>query len=157
MLTCFTRTSASSTPRVLVALVPLCVGCGINHYQPRHFDFVSVVEKTEPGPGGWRAACLHAPIVNTRSWETYLCRLGVGMPMETATKGPISEALAQRIAADCANDAGRQVLEFPNSPRPGAVCEEFKATFHSVLSRSVAGSRVTTLCDGKTHPQVIEF
>ncbi len=138
-------------------MLPLLAGCSINHYQPLHFQFVTVVQKTDPDSGGWRAACLLVPIVNTSSWETFFCKFGVGMPLETQTDGPISTALAQRIAANCANEAGRIVLEFPNSPSPGLVCQEFKSTFHTILNRAVLGSRVTTLCDKETTPHVIEF
>ena len=77
-------------------------------------------------------------------------KFGVGMPIETEMTGPVSEALSQRIAANCANEASNLVLGFPNSPVPGAVCEEFKSTFDEVLSRAVPGSRVTKLCDKKT-------
>ncbi|MFY0569742.1 hypothetical protein ACN28E_38760 [Archangium lansingense] len=136
---------------------PLLAGCTINHYQPRHFEFVTVVKKPKSGSGGWRAACLHVPIVNTATWDTFFCKMGVEMPLETKAEGAISTALAQRIAADCANEAGRLVLGFPNSPSPGLVCQDFKSTFHTILNRAVLGSQVTTLCDKETTPHVIEF
>jgi len=75
-----------------------------------------------------------------------------------ATDDPaLRRALAQRIAADCANEAGRIVLEFPNSPRPGLLCQDFKRTFHQVLSRAVPNAQITTLCHEQTTPHVIEF
>ena len=142
---------------LLVVLLPLLAGCSINHYQPRHFQFVTVVKKSKSDPGGWRAACLHVPIVNTATWDTFYCKFGVEMPLATTADGSISTSLAQRIAADCANEAARIVLEFPNSPRPGLLCQDFKSTFHTVLSRAVPTAKVTTLCHRQTTPHVIEF
>jgi len=142
---------------LLVVLLPLLAGCSINHYQPRHFQFVTVVKKSKSDPGGWRAACLHVPIVNTATWDTFYCRFGVEMPLESQEVGPISTALAQRIAADCGNEAAKIVLDFPSSPRPGLLCQDFKSTFHATLNRAVLGSQVTTLCHRKTTPHVIEF
>jgi len=142
---------------LLATLLPLLAGCSVNHYQPHHFQFVTVVKKSEPDSGGWRAACLHVPIVNTATWDTFFCKFGVEMPLETQADGLISTALAQRIAADCANEAARIVLEFPNSPRPGLLCQDFKSTYHTILNRAVLGSRVTTQCHRKTTPHVIEF
>jgi len=144
-------------PLLFAVLPPLLAGCSINHYQPHHFQFVTVVKKPKSGSGGWRAACLHVPIVNTATWDTFFCKLGVEMPLATNENGSISTVLAQRIAADCANEAGRVVLEFPNSPSPGLVCQEFKSTFHTILNRAVLGSQVTTQCDKETTPHVIEF
>jgi hypothetical protein len=142
---------------LLAVLLPLLAGCSINHYQPRDFHFVTVVKKSEPDSGGWRAACLHVPIVNTATWDTFLCKFGVEMPLETLADGSISTTLAQRIAADCANEAAKIVLDFPSSPRPGLLCQDFKSTFHTTLNRAVLGSRVTTQCDKETTPHVIEF
>ncbi len=138
-------------------MLPLLAGCSINHYQPHHFQFVTVVKKSEPDSGGWRAACLHVPIVNTATWNTFFCKFGVEMPLETQADGFISTALAQRIAADCANEAAKIVLDFPNSPSPGLLCQDFKSTYHTILNRAVLGSRVTTQCDKETTPHVIEF
>jgi hypothetical protein len=152
-----TRSRAPSLRHLFAVLLPLLAGCSINHYQPRHFEFVTVVKKPKSGSGGWRAACLQVPIVNTATWDTFYCQFGVEMPLETQPYGSISTALAQRIAADCANEAARIVLEFPNSPRPGLLCQDFKSTFHTTLNRAVLGSRVTTLCDKETTPHVIEF
>ncbi|MCY1081747.1 hypothetical protein [Archangium lansingense] len=133
----------------------LLAGCTINHYLPRHFDFVTVVEKTEPGAGGWRAACLHVPVINSQGLSTFVCRFGVEMPIETEAEGYISETLAQRIAADCATEAGRIVLRAPSSPSPGLVCEQFKKKFNEILGRAVKGSRVMTECHERTTPTTI--
>jgi hypothetical protein len=138
-------------------MLPALAGCSINHYLPRHFDFVTVVEKTEPGAGGWRAACLHVPVVNTQDLSTFVCRFGVEMPIETKADGYMSVTLAQRIAADCANEAGRIVLRAPTSPSPGLVCEQFKKKFNEILERAVRGSRVKTECHEKTTPTTINL
>ncbi|WP_152622556.1 hypothetical protein [Archangium violaceum] len=135
----------------------ILTGCTINHYLPRHFDFVTVVEKTEPGADGWRAACLHVPVINTQDMSTFVCRFGVDMPIETEADGYLSLTLAQRIAADCANEAGRIVLNAPASPGPGLVCEQFKKKFNEILNRAVLGSRVKTECHKKTTPMTINL
>ncbi|WP_143195219.1 hypothetical protein [Archangium sp. Cb G35] len=133
----------------------ILTGCTINHYLPRHFDFVTVVEKTKPGADGWRAACLHVPVINTQDMSTFVCRFGVDMPIETEADGYLSVTLAQRIAADCANEAGRIVLSAPASPSPGLLCEQFKKKFNEILNRAVLGSRVKTLCHEATTPTII--
>ncbi|MFY0528623.1 hypothetical protein ACN28I_37490 [Archangium gephyra] len=138
-------------------VLPVLGGCTINHYLPRHFDFVTVVEKTEPGPDGWRAACLHVPVIHTPNLDSFVCRFGVEMPIETRVDGYISVTLAQRIAADCANEAGRIVLSAPSSPSPGLVCEQFKTKFNEILDRAVRGSMVTKSCHKKTTPTIINF
>jgi hypothetical protein len=64
----------------------------------------------------------------------------------------MSEPLAQRMAADCANEALREVIASPASPLPGLVCMQFTNTFQVVLSRAVRGSKVTGQCENKSHP-----
>jgi hypothetical protein len=143
---------------LIAVLLPMTAGCSINRYHPGHFQFVTVVEQTEPGAGGWRAACIHAVVINKTTLEPFVCKFGVGMPIETGDAGPISSALAQRIAADCANEAGAIVLKAATTiPSPGLVCEKFKNTFDEILDRAVRGSRVTTLCDKKTTPTRFEL
>jgi hypothetical protein len=144
-------------PRLLVVVPTVLTGCSINHYQPGHFRFTTIVEKTEPGAGGWRAACIHATVINRSTLEPFFCKFGIGMPIETEGVGFMSEALAQRIAADCANKALGDVIASPVSPLPGLVCEQFKSTFDDTLARAVRGSRVTTLCDKKTTPIRVEL
>jgi hypothetical protein len=90
--------------------------------------------------------------VNKSTLEPYFCKFGVGMPIETQKLGLMSEPLAQRIAADCANEALMEVIASPASPLPGLVCMQFTNTFHVVLNRAVLGSRVTGQCDKKTNP-----
>lgn len=142
----------SALLRGLGVVLPVLAGCSINQYQPGHFQFTTIVKKTGAGAGGWRAACIHATVVNKSTLEPYFCRFGVGMPMETDEVPLMSEQLAQRIAADCANEALREVLAAPASPLPGLVCKQFTDTFHVVLNRAVPGSKVAGQCEKKTNP-----
>jgi hypothetical protein len=139
-------------PRWLGVFLLVLPGCSINHYQPGHFQFTTIVEKTEAGAGGWRAACIYATVVNKATMEPYFCNFGVGMPMETKAIPLMSEPLAQRIAADCANEALREVIASPASPLPGLVCIQFTKTFNAVLNRAVPGSRVAGQCAEETNP-----
>ncbi len=150
-------TRMSALPLWLGMVLPVLPGCSINQYQPGHFQFTTIVEKTEAGAGGWRAACVHATVVNKSTLEPYFCRFGVGMPMETEEIPFMSEPLARRIAADCANEALREVLASPASPLPGLVCRQFTNTFNAVLNRAVFGSRVTSECEKKTNPIRVEL
>lgn len=84
--------------------------------------------------------------------EPYFCQFGIGMPIETKDVTWMSEPLAQRIAADCANKALSDVIAAPTSPLPGLVCIQFTNTFDTVLDRAVPGSKVTTSCEKKTKP-----
>jgi hypothetical protein len=138
-------------------LLPVLSGCSINHYQPSHFQFTTIVEKTEAGADGWRAACIQATVINKSTMEPYFCEFGVGMPIETKGFGLMSEPLAQRIAADCANQALREVIAAPASPLPGLVCTQFRNTFHMVLNRAAPGSSVTVRCAKKTKPIRVDF
>jgi hypothetical protein len=147
----------SAFPRLLVVVLPVLSGCSINHYQPNHFQFTTIVEKTEAEADGWRAACIHATVINKSTLEPYFCKFGVGMPIEHGEVGLISEPLAQRIAADCANQALREVIAAPASPLPGLVCTQFRNTFHEVLNRAVPGASVTVLCEKKTKPIRVDF
>src|SRR4029078_1645806 len=91
----------------LLPLVVLSSGCAsavTGRIQPAHFQFTTTVPQREPGPGGWRVACVHAQIKNGDTEEVYTCPFGVQMPIEN-NNGPISSTLAQRIAGDCANEA----------------------------------------------------
>jgi hypothetical protein len=142
----------SALLRLLGVVLPVLSGCSINHYQPSHFQFTTIVEKTEAGADGWRAACIHATVINKSTLEPYFCKFGVGMPIESKEVGLMSEPLAQRIAADCANEALREVIASPASPLPGLVCRQFTGTFDVVLKRAVPGAKVTVLCEKKTKP-----
>ncbi|WNG54741.1 hypothetical protein F0U59_08100 [Archangium gephyra] len=147
----------SAFPRLLVVILPALWGCSINHYQPSHFQFTTIVKKTRAGAGGWRAACIHATVINQSTMEPYFCNFGVGMPIEHGDVGLISERLAQRISADCANQALREVLASPASPLPGLVCTQFRNTFHEVLNRAILGAKVTVLCEEETKPIQVDF
>jgi hypothetical protein len=147
----------SALPRWLVVVLPVLSGCSINHYQPIHFQFTTIVKKTGAGTGGWRAACIHATVINKSTLEPYFCNFGVGMPIKHGEVGWMSEPLAQRIAADCANQALREVLAAPASPLPGLVCTQFRNTFHEVLNRAVRGAKVTVLCEEETSPIRVDF
>jgi hypothetical protein len=106
-------------------------GCSsLMRVQPEHFQFVTTVEKTEVGADGWREACIHANMLNMATHERFVCKVGIGMPIETEAVGPISNPLAQRIAADCANQAADIVIGSATaSTTPGLACESFKRRF----------------------------
>jgi pyruvoyl-dependent arginine decarboxylase (PvlArgDC) len=133
-------------------------GCSLSRIVPEHFQFVTVVEKTEPGAGGWRAACIHAHMVNMATQDSMVCKFGVEMPVETEEEGLISTPLAQRIAADCANHAADSVMGAATAATtPGLACQSFKSTFDKVLYQAVRGSQVTTICHKMTKPVRIGF
>jgi hypothetical protein len=148
----------------LVALLPLAVlssGCAAalvtGRIRTEHFQFVTTVPHTEPGVGGgWRAACVHAQINNGDTEEAYTCILGVEMPIETRS-GPISTSLAQRISADCANDAAYAVLSTMTKPPPPplyTLCTSVREAFTLRLTAAIPGSRVKSTCDRRTKPVV---
>ncbi|MCY1017865.1 hypothetical protein [Pyxidicoccus sp. MSG2] len=139
-------------------LLPVCWGCATGGLQPGHFDFVTIVEKTELGPDGWRAACVHALMENMTTRESFVCKFGVEMPMETEQEGSISRALAQRIAADCATVAAERVFRPATAALPpGLACESFKKTYQETLYGAVQGSIVRTTCHKKTTPVKVGF
>ncbi len=143
---------------VAVLLSLLCWGCTTGGLQPGHFNFVTIVEKTEPGPGGWRAACVHALMENMTTRDSFVCKFGIEMPFETEEEGPISRALAQRVAADCATVAAERVFRPATAALPpGLACESFKKTYHEVLNGAVRGSSVRTKCHVKTTPVKVGF
>lgn len=113
--------------------------------KPSHFNFVPIIERTEPGGDGWQAACVH--LLLRRTWgEPYTCIFSVEMPIET-TKGPISLVQARRKAADCANLAARVALSATTPEVPlGIACTSFIQTYFALLGRAQRGSRVTRRC-----------
>jgi hypothetical protein len=120
--------------------------------QPRHFQFITVVEKTGPGPGGWREACVHVPI-RRDTGEVFMCSLGVGMPIQTRGSEPLPLALAQRISADCANlSAQMSFSQTTPITSLGLACEGFRSTFTTALGGAVKGSRVSQMCHKATTP-----
>jgi hypothetical protein len=148
---------------LLAAILPLVVlssGCAsavTGRIQPVHFQFATIVPHTGPGPGGWRAACVHAQINNGDTGEVYTCIFGVEMPIENDGNGPISTALAQRIAADCANDAAYSVLSTMTKPPPPplyTLCTSVRAAYALRLNAAVLGSRVKPGCNPRTKPVI---
>lgn len=120
--------------------------------QPRHFRFVTIVEQTGPGPGGWRAACVRVPL-RRDSGEAFLCQLGVEVPMQTAKEGPIPLELAQRISSDCANLAAQTVFSATTPVTAlGLACEDFRNTFTIALKGAILGSKVSKDCRQETTP-----
>jgi hypothetical protein len=120
--------------------------------KPEHFQFATVVKHRGEGAGGWRAACLHVGIKRSTG-ELYICKMGVGMPIQTETEGLVSHSLAQRIAAECAN-AAAQVAFAPTTPATalGLACESFKSAYRLALGGALSGSSVRTECHEQTTP-----
>ncbi|WP_375756435.1 hypothetical protein [Corallococcus exercitus] len=145
---------------VCLGLAWLLTGCATGtgtvvegSLQPRHFRFVTVVEQTEPGPGGWREACVHVPL-RRDTGEVFKCTLGAGVPVQVTGSEPMPVELAQRISANCANLAAQTVF---SSTTPvtalGLACEEFRATFTTALDGAIFGSRVRQTC----HPATLSL
>lgn len=146
----------------LVLLLPMFSGCVrpvsrtrtivTGRLEPRHFHFVTVVEKTEEGPGGWRAACVHVRILRSNTGESFDCRLGIEVPIEN-DDGPVSVQLAQRIAAERTNETSRVVFESATPITPlGLLCEKFKNTLRPLIEASIGGARLMTRCHEKAIP-----
>jgi hypothetical protein len=99
-------------------------------------------------------ACIHAQINNGSTQETYRCTFGVEMPLENKD-GPISTALAQRISANCANEAAYAVLSTLTKPPPPplhALCMSVRDAYRVMLSAAIAGSRGKANCDPQARP-----
>ncbi|RKG84516.1 hypothetical protein [Corallococcus terminator] len=150
---------ATLRARVVLAVVSWwmtgCMATGTvveGRLQPQHFKFVTIVEQTGPGAGGWRAACVRVPL-RRDTGEVYPCQLGIGLPMQTSRMGPIPLPLAQRISADCANLAAQTVFRAATPTTPlGLACEEFRGTYTLALSEAIVGSRVSKTCRRETTP-----
>ena len=144
---------------VLPPLAALVAGCATpvtGRIQPLHFQFTTVNPQRKSGPGGWRAACVHAQVKNGTTGERYTCQFGVEMPIENE-EGPISLILAQRVAAECANEAAYTVLTTLTSPTPlplYTLCTEIRAAYGLRLSAAIIGSRVMATCDPRTKPVI---
>jgi hypothetical protein len=146
-------------PRRLFLLLSACLlvvasGCTAgNSYtivekrvKPRHFKFVPVVDQSELGPGGWRAACLYLHLAHDDG-RALICKVGVEMPLETGELGPISTVKAQRVAANCANAAADLALGATTAATPlGIACSSFIKTYEVTLRVAIKGSRVRPLC-----------
>jgi hypothetical protein len=101
-------------------------------------------------------ACVHAQIMNGDTKEVYTCRIGVEMPLET-NSGPISTPLAQRISAECANEAAYAVLSTLTKPPPPpmySLCTAVIDAYALRLNTAIVGSRVKTKCDPRARPVV---
>ncbi|NPD22659.1 hypothetical protein D7Y27_00295 [Corallococcus sp. AB004] len=144
---------------VYLGLAWLLTGCAMRtgtvvegSLQPRHFRFVTVIEQTEPGPGGWREACVHVPL-RRDTGEIFKCTLGIGLPIHAKGSEPIPVELAQRISANCANLAAQAVFSATTPVTAlGLACEEFRTTFGTALDAAILGSRVRQQCHPATFP-----
>jgi hypothetical protein len=138
--------------------LPLLSGCILGGVQPGQFQFVTIVEKTEPGEGGWREACLHALVENMTTRDSFVCTIGVGMPIQNKQNGFITTWAAQSIAAECANKASElAILPAPATAPSALVCQGFRDQYSALLDKAVRGSRVTGMCHRKTTPVRIGF
>lgn len=146
-------------PTSLLTLFVLSLGCTsavTGRIQPAHFQFTTTVPQTEPGSGGWRVACIHAQIKNGDTGELYTCKFWIEMPLENKD-GPISNPLAQRISAECANEAAYEVLSTLTRPPPPplyTLCTTIRNAYKVRLNASIAGSQVMATCDSRATPVV---
>jgi hypothetical protein len=158
---------ATAMPKMLVQLIAVLLGVtpqtGCVHQpvkgliQPTHFEFVTITPQRKRGPGGWRAACVHARITHGNSGELYTCQFGVEMPIENEENGPISSKYAQEQAAECANNAAYAVLAKITEPTPPplyTLCSDIRDEYRERLNDTIKGSRVMPTCDPKTKPVV---
>ncbi|WP_167547799.1 hypothetical protein [Corallococcus exiguus] len=148
----------------VAAVLSLCAACVgptdrtfvTGRILPRQIRFVTILEET-PGDeaGGQRSACIHIRISRANTGESILCRFGVDTPLRTR-EGPISTALAQRIAADRINEATQRIFSAATLESPlGMLCESLKVTLRTSFEASLAGARFRTRCDARTTP--VEF
>jgi len=76
------------------------------------------------------------------------------MPIEN-NNGPISTTLAQRISADCANDAAYSVLSTLITPPPlYTLCTTVRSAYEVRLNAAIRGSRIKSTCDFRAKPVV---
>ena len=135
-------------------LFSACASAVTGRIRPEHFHFTTTVPQRNPGPGGWRVACVHARINNGDTGEPYTCILGIEMPLESGD-GPISTPLAQRISADCANEAAYAVLSTLTTPPPPplyTLCTSVRNAFEARLALAIRGSRVKSTCASRAKP-----
>jgi hypothetical protein len=137
----------------MLLLLPLlggCIGTPIKFY--------TVVTKTGPGQGGWQEACLEARIENMTTRDSHVCKVGIGMPMETQEKGVIPSWEASEIAAECINRASEYVIRPAPPESPSAlVCTSFKDALSQLMSEAVLGSRVNLGCRPGIPPSRVGF
>jgi hypothetical protein len=138
---------------LLVLVPPLMTGC-----IGAQLKFYTVIEKTGPGPGGWQEACLEARIENMTTRDSHVCKVGIGMPIETRETGFIALWEAEEIATECINKASDSVIRPAPPESPSAlVCMNFKDTFSQLLNERVLGSRVTLGCRQGIAPTRVGF
>lgn len=119
--------------------------------QPHHFQFVTIVPRTVQGADGWREACIQVSLRRTAG-DAYLCRLGVGMPLENKD-GVIPIERAQTVAARCANLSAQFAFESVTPATPLVLaCQRFNDAYGATLRGMVEGSRVSLQCHKKTNP-----
>ena len=142
---------------IVGAVLLLGSGCSFaaGRITPEHFQFVTVVQLSpRKKAGGWREACVHARIKNVGTGQSMVCSFGIGMPLRTDIGGDISTPLAQRIAADCANEAAHLVLASANrTSMIGVLCQNVRSAYDLMLRKAVGGSARQT-CHDKTTPVV---
>jgi hypothetical protein len=77
------------------------------------------------------------------------------VPLETTEAGPISEARAKRVAANCANLAADMALSAVTPEEPlGMACTSFIETYTATLWRALKGTRVTRQCREVAEPVI---
>nr|WP_242544102.1 hypothetical protein [Corallococcus sp. NCSPR001] len=144
----------------VAAVLTLCVACVgptdrtfvTGRILPRQIRFVTIVEAASGKPGGWRAACIHIRISRDNTGESILCRFGVETPPHNV-EGPISTALAQRIAADRINEATQAIFSAATLASPlGMLCESVKSSLRTTVPASIAGSKVPAVCHERALP-----
>ncbi|WP_434384777.1 hypothetical protein [Melittangium boletus] len=78
------------------------------------------------------------------------------MPLENR-QGPSSTALAQRVSADCANDAAYAVLSLLTSPPPPplyTLCTSVRTAYNVRMKAALPGAQVTATCHPLARPVV---
>ncbi len=78
------------------------------------------------------------------------------MPLENID-GPISTPLAQRISAECANEAAYGVLSTLTRPPPPplyTLCTTVRDAFGVRLNAAIVGSRVRPNCNPRAKPVI---
>lgn len=147
---------------VVLGLLPATphvpAACGNNRVEggflPENFHFEILVPLRNPSkPGGWRAACVSIKMANENTDTSVMCQFEVGTPLRTEPLGPISDRLAQCVAAEQSNEAAYAVLS--RALMPGMACQEFKHLFDERMRAAIEGSRVRTECDVRLEPVII--
>ncbi|AFE03677.1 hypothetical protein COCOR_00736 [Corallococcus coralloides DSM 2259] len=141
-------------------MLALCVACVgptdrtfvTGRILPRQIRFVTLREATPGEEGGQRSACIHVRLTRANTSESVLCRFGVETPLHNV-EGPISTALAQRIAADRINEATQANFSAATIASPlGMLCESVKATLRTTVPASIAGAKVPAVCHERALP-----